>query len=85
MLEVPIGENMFTDDEMNEIVGRFQATLDGEKAGKARERNTLAIMLATIVRDYLRGRYNAGNEQKSMKTGIVQLKDVLGPEDFKRD
>ena len=75
---------MFTDKETEVLVAQFLATLEESKAGKAAERELLARKLTTVAREYLKGRYNAGNDKKNLKTGIVQLRDVLTDEDIGR-
>jgi len=66
---------MFTDDEKKELVERLYSVLQTHKAGKAELRMDLADLLADVTREFLKGKYNAGNE-KPKKTGIVQTKDL---------
>ena len=67
---------MFTDAERNELIVKLLKVLEDQKAGKAADREALAGLLADTTREFLTGKYNAGNTKKG-KTGIVTLKDAL--------
>ena len=75
---------MFTDEERNEMVEELLMIIESEKAGRADGRRALAEKLVDSARDFLRDKYNAGNDPQDNKSGMWQTRDTLTPKDFKQ-
>ena len=75
---------MFTDSERTELISRLMMVLDQQKAGRADARKDLAELLADVTREYLKGRYNAGNDEEQNQTGVHRSQDFIDKSDFGR-
>jgi len=75
---------MFNDAEREMLAGRLLLVLENQKAGKASVRKELAELLTDEAREFLVGRYNTTTSDEKLPDGIVQTRDTISKEDFKR-